>query len=198
MYLTKVLVDSLTVQHLRLFDAYRWKQELYKAFIPVGSERPFLFDVRERAGTATVLVFSSTPPKVLPFGTWQTKNVPDTFYNGNRYLFELTANPTVKKAVLEEDGTKKKQGKREGLHPARYEEWLRRKFENSGCTVTSVTTENLGLRVCHHKGSLVSHSAARFKGVISIKDPQGFKKMALEGVGSARGFGFGMLLLKRV
>jgi CRISPR system Cascade subunit CasE len=183
---------------MRLFDVYRWKQELYKAFIPIENGRPFLFDMREKTGNITVLLFSSTQPKVLPFGTWQTKKIPDNFYDGNRYLFELTANPTVKKAVFEKDGTKKKQGKREGLHPARYEEWLRRKFESSGCTVTFVTTENLGLRVCHHKGTLVSHSAARFKGMINVKNTQGFKKMALEGVGSARGFGFGMLFLKRV
>jgi CRISPR system Cascade subunit CasE len=199
MYLTKIVIDNINILQQRLFDVYRWKQALYKAFSPVEEDtRPFLFDIRSKSDQTQVLVLSEKAPRVLPFGTWQTKSVSPDFYAGTRYVFEVTANPTMKQALLDDQGTKKRQGKRIGLQPARYEEWLRRKLEDAGCSVVAAVTENLGLRVCQRKGVLVSHSAARFKGVLSVKDPLKFREVAVKGIGTARGFGFGMLLLKRI
>ena len=121
MYLTKIIADVHTVIGCYLFDNYRWKQSLYKAFDTEKNKRPFLFTVREKKGETMVLLLSKISPKHLSFGKWETKRIADNFYNGDRYLFELTANPTVKKATFEDDGARKKQGKRSGLNHALYE-----------------------------------------------------------------------------
>lgn len=200
MFLTQIMADAITVQTRRLFDAYRWKQALYEAFtVSSGSDCPFLYDIQEKKrGEVKVLLLSSLQPKILPFGTWQTKQIPPSFYDGTRYLFELTANPTCKKVIYDSNGKKKRQGKRVGLLPANHEDWLRRKLTAAGCSVEGVSVDKVWMRVCQHKGSLTKHMAARFRGVLNVNSRDFFKAAVIEGVGPAKGFGFGMLLLKRV
>ena len=197
MYLTKITVDSMTLQHLRIFDAYRRKQELYKAFTPVDENRPFLFRLTEKNTGTQVLVLSDKQPKVLPFGTWETKIVSDTFYKSSRYVFDVEANPTVKHACFDDKGNKKDQGKRVGLKPEAYEGWFLRKLKDAGCEVKSVSVTPLGPKVCHHKGQTVTHASAQFRGVLHVKDSGAFLKAATQGIGTGRAFGFGMMLLKQ-
>jgi CRISPR system Cascade subunit CasE len=197
MYLTKITVDTMTLQRHCIFDAYRWKQELYKAFTPVYENRPFLFRVIEKSTGTQVLVLSVKQPKVLPFGTWETKVVPENFYRSSRYVFDVEANPTVKHACFDDKGNKKKQGKRVGLKPEAYEGWFLRKLKDAGCEVKAVSVTPLGPKVCHRKGQTVTHLSTQFRGVLHVKDSGAFLKAATQGIGTGRAFGFGMMLLKQ-
>jgi CRISPR system Cascade subunit CasE len=197
MYLTKITADSMTLQRVRLFDAYRWKQELYKAFTPVDENRPFLFRISEKNTGAQVLVLSDKQPKVLPFGSWETKVVSSSFYQSSKYLFDVEANPTVKHASFDEKGNKKNQGKRVGLKPEAYEEWFLRKLKDAGCEAQTVSVVPLGPKVCHRKGQTVTHVSAQFRGILKVNDPDAFLKAATQGIGTGRAFGFGMMLLKQ-
>lgn len=197
MYLTKITVAITDLQGHHLFDSYRCKQEIYKSF-QAKNKRPFLFDIKEQKERVVILVLSYDAPKVGSFGVWETKQLPASFYDGGRYIFEVTANPTVKRVLHDERGNRKRQGKREGLLPSEYEKWIQKKMEGIGCSVSSLRIEGLGKRVCSHKGRLSTHDVARFSGILEVQDADKFRSLAPEGIGSAKSFGFGLLLLKKV
>ena len=205
MFLTRITVNGIAIEKKHLYDAYRWKQELCNSIAPIekadaSGEKNWLcrFLVKESANEEVVYFQSQERPKLLPFGTWETKEIPNSFYKGGKYLFEVLANPTVKVVVLGEDGKRKKQGKREAAHPANYDSWLKRKLNEGGCEVEKLTVTPIGMQVCYRKGERIPAIAVQYKGILTVKNSLAFQKMAQTGIGHGRAFGFGLLLLKRV
>jgi CRISPR system Cascade subunit CasE len=193
-------VDGITIQRKTLFDAYRWKQELCKAVEPVGKEKiwPCRFVVKEVRNGEIVLFQSPTKPKILPFGTWETKCIPDEFYSNNQYLFEILANPTVKRVAFDSEGKRKRQGKNEGIDPVNNEAWIQKKLEDVGCKMKSVTVDPSGTMVCYKKGFPITNVAVKYNGSFIVKDKESFMKGVIAGIGRGKAFGFGLLLLKRI
>jgi CRISPR system Cascade subunit CasE len=103
--------------------------------------------------------------------------------------FRLRANPTVRR-----------KGKRLGLY--RWEDqlqWLTRKAEQGGFRLLSARSSSqriLGGQV-HRKGE--SHRlrllSVQFDGLLQVTDPARLHESVKEGVGSAKGLGFGLLSL---
>lgn len=108
------------------------------------------------------------------------------------YYFRLYANPTIQK-----------QGRRIGLYKEEEQEgWLRRKAELSGMKIASFNAasyiselkpaakEQAGKAKIHHLG-------VRYDGVLAVTRPQAAAEAVINGIGSAKSFGFGLLSLKR-
>ncbi len=199
MYLTKITVDGITVASKHLYDEYRWKQELCKSVNPNElKEWACRFLVKELSGEEIVYFLSQEQPKILPYGTWETKQISESFYENKKYYFEVLANPTVKNVVFDKDGKRKRQGKRNAVHPDKYEDWVKRKLTEGGCEVNNLSVCSKGMQICYRKGAKVSSIAVQYKGILNVKDENSFKRIAKVGIGHGRAFGLGLILLKKI
>lgn len=202
-YLTQVILDYATASRLRLCDNYDWHQALWKAFPGrEGENRDFLIRIDQRQDSFRLLIVSPvkpTRPDWCPQEGWQgTKEIGDEYFSHKNYRFQLCANPTKKVSVQNDDGTFKKNGRR--LPLSKREDlvaWLRRKGEEGGFFVDlgELKTVPLGREYFDKKGVTGLHSAVEFQGVLSVTDKQKFRETFERGIGSAKAFGFGLLII---
>lgn len=156
----------------------------------------FRVDGMNDAGQLVVLVQTRTTPDwtelaALPgyfVAAPAVREVALSLSEGMRLAFRLRANPTVKR-----------DGKRRGL----YEEseqiaWLERKAGAHGFRVVRVTPtcEARTQRTRRHD-DIVEHLAVRFDGELVVTAPAALCDAVADGIGSAKGFGFGLLSLAR-
>lgn len=122
------------------------------------------------------------------------------FQVGDRFRFRLRANPTkrLRRSSVGPDGQPidpRWEGKRIGL---RKEEdqiaWLARKGEASGFRILAVKVDPEH-RDRSRKGNeiWITQTAALFEGVLEVISPKSFESAFRQGIGSAKGFGFGLL-----
>jgi len=113
----------------------------------------------------------------------QSKELTPSFRVGQKLQFRLRANPTVKR-----------DGRRLGLYAVEeQEQWLERKARAGGFRVLFVRIrreEKLSSRTGERQAVF---AAARFDGVLVVIDPDLLVKTIESGIGSAKGFGFGLL-----
>lgn len=206
LHLTQILVPyEDAVRLLRIRDTYDWHQRVWQAFGGRdGAPRDFLIRVDRKEEAYRVLILSrSVPakPDWCPTDCFGTKAIPDTFFEHPRYRFSLLANPTWKPVKDEQgnyiaDAKKRKRRaitKREDLIA-----WLQRKAEAGGFRINadSLRTIPRGREFFHKDGrSHGTHTAVEFQGELTVTDPAQFRATVAAGIGSAKAFGFGLLVL---
>ena len=156
------------------------------------------------------------PPPGTELSPLETKERTLLFSSGQVLSFRLRANPTKKQKA---DG--RKNGMRIGLTKEEDQlAWLHRKANEAGFRLLSVTTipeevsksRSTRRAALPHEDSATAepgvvltpvsarsrtHLAVRFDGVLQIIDPAAFHDAVTAGIGSAKGFGFGLLSLAR-
>ena len=151
-----------------------------------------------------VLILSrSVPakPDWCPTDCFGTKEIPDGFFAHPRYRFSLLANPTHKpvKDKAGNDIADAKKRKRRAI--TRREDliaWLQRKADSGGFAINadSLRTIPRGREYFHKDGrSHGTHTAVEFQGELTVTDPAQFRVTVATGIGSAKAFGFGLLVL---
>jgi CRISPR system Cascade subunit CasE len=203
-HLTQLTVDFATAARLGLRDCYDWHQAAWKAFPGRdGQRREFLTRLDQRPEGFRLLIVSPVPP-VRPewcpadAESWKTKPIPETYFSRRRYAFQLCANPTKKVSKERSDGSLTKNGKRVPLGKREeLTEWIRRKGELGGFCVDEATLRTFSRgREYFQKGGLTGlHSAVEFQGVLAVTDPAKFHESFTHGIGSAKAFGFGLLVI---
>lgn len=201
-YLTQALVDHATAAKRGFRDVYDWHQAIWKAFPGRdGQGRDFLTRLDERDNGFRLLIVSPeipTRPDWCPAEAWQTKPIPETYFSKRRYAFQLLANPTRKVTKLGADGKPTKNGKRVPLVTREeYVAWMQRKGEQSGFAVESATLRTIqrGREYFQKKGMRGLHAAVEFQGVLTVVEPVTFHEAFTSGIGSAKAFGFGLLVI---
>jgi CRISPR system Cascade subunit CasE len=198
-YLTQAFLDYETAARRKLRDVYDWHQLVWEAFPGCdGQPRDFLtrLDRRECERRFRLLIVSQRPP-VRPAGwselpeTWQTREIGVSFLSHRRYRFQLRANPTKR-----DNATRKRLPLRT---PEEQVNWLKRKAEQSGFVVDDTALHILPegrewFRV-EKRGHCGVHHAVEFEGLLAVTDPALFQSAFAKGIGSAKGFGFGLLAL---
>jgi CRISPR system Cascade subunit CasE len=157
--------------------------------------------VDRKEETYRVLILSRSTPKKpdwCPTSCFGTKTIPDGYFQYTRYRFSLLANPTRKLRVDNPDGTRKKNGRRKPI--VKREElvrWLQRKAEVGGFSVDpdSLLTIPRGRGFFHKPGAHGTHTAIEFQGELAVRDAPQFRITVAAGIGSAKAFGFGLLVL---
>lgn len=203
MYLTQIIFDSSLVSRLRIRDRYDWHQRAWDCFPGrPRDKRDFLTRIEDKRDHLRLLILSPSPPtrpEWCPPEAWQgTKEISDSYLSHRRYRFQLCANPTKKVKAFNPDGSERPNGRRE---PLRNRDdlvaWIRRKGEAGGFTVDPKTlqTLRLGKEPFEAKGRRGLHNAVEFRGVLTVTDSAKFRETFRHGVGSAKGFGFGMLVI---
>ncbi len=201
--LTQILVPyEDAVRLLRIRDSYDWHQRIWQAFAGRdGEARDFLIRVDRKEEAYRVLILSRsspTKPPWCPTACFGTKTVPDDYFSHTRYRFNLLANPT-RKVRSNREGERTKNGRRvaiierEGLI-----EWLERKGEAGGFTFEAETIRTIPRGPeFFHKNSKAhgAHNGVEFQGELNVLDPDLFRSTVATGIGSAKAFGFGLLVL---
>ena len=176
-----------------LGDPYKLHQWIWQALPDdPGAERDFLFRSDVAHGVLRVLLLSERVPAATADTTWRTTEVSPTFLGHGTYRFQLRANPTFRRAsdhrrlaITDEPALR---------------EWFARKFEAAGCGVRDLELsaprkfqfrKGGGAR----PGTLCSVDAT---GTLSVRDETAFRAAFDAGIGPAKGFGFGLLLLQPV
>lgn len=201
-YLTQSTIDHATALNRGLRDTYDWHQAVWKAFPGRdGKNRDFLTRLDERGDGFRLLIVSAeipTRPDWCPVDCWQTKPIPETYFGKSRYAFQLCANPTKKVTKLQPDGNPTKNGKRVPLR-SREElvAWMQRKGEQGGFVVEEAMLRTIprGREHFAKDGARGLHSTVEYQGVLTITDPAKFHETFTRGIGSAKAFGFGLLVI---
>lgn len=201
-YLTQATIDHATVAKRGLRDTYDWHQAVWKAFPGRdGRQRNFLtrLDGRDE-GFRLLVVSPEIPirPDWCPENCWQTKPIPEKYFGKSRYAFQLCANPTKKVTKLQPDGSPTKNGKRVPLR-SREElvAWMQRKGEQGGFVVEEATLHTIprGREHFAKDSARGLHSAVEYRGVLTVIDQAKFHETFTRGIGSAKAFGFGLLVI---
>jgi CRISPR system Cascade subunit CasE len=204
LHLTQILVSyEDAVRLLRIRDTYDWHQRVWQAFGGHdGQSRDFLIRVDRKEEAYRVLILSAsipTKPDWCPTDCFGTKVIPDDFFAHTRYRFSLLANPTKKLRVDNADGSRKKNGCRVPLtQHADLIAWLERKAAAGGFTINpdSLRTIPRGREFFHKDGATHgTHTAVEFQGELSVTNPAQLRATVAGGIGSAKAFGFGLLVL---
>ena len=203
-WMTRFMVDIPTMLHNQLGDCYAWHKAIWQCFPHrPDADRDFLFRLDEVPAGALVHVLSPLEPQRPAFcreESWQIKAVPPGFLEHDHYRFDVVCNPGRKVKVFTSDGQRKKNSRREAIiKPDEQGAWLDRKAAANGFEVLPHMRIDPSNRYLFRKNQQPgTHIGVRFSGVLRVTQRDAFCQAYHKGLGSARGFGFGMLLLSPV
>jgi len=210
-WLGRIRLDTDTIKKLHLFDPYEWHKKLWMC-VPKqnDSNRDFLsrIDVYDEY-TQAWLLSNREPicPNWCSPDAFMMKRVAPTFLSHKKYVFDLLANPVVKNLEKKSpDGNVvlhngKPVLKRQTVHPDKLVEWIDRKASENGFSISNTKPLEVGPVVktyFYKQGIRGCHGGVQFRGVLDVTDPVKFSEAYHKGIGAAKGFGFGMLLLSPV
>lgn len=197
-------------------DCYAWHQRIWEAFPGrPAANRDFLTRLDDTGTALRLLILSvemPTRPDWCPDNQWESRAVPENFFQHSAYRFSLVANPTIKQVVRLPDGQRKNNGKRvplihredrmiQGKSVPGQETWLNRKAEQHGFQIHSDFPLQIHPRPTEafiKRGVAGKHAACEFSGVLQVTRPADFLLAATHGIGSAKAFGFGLLCLSPI
>ena len=206
MYLSRLSLNRTRQAYLWVSNPYRVHQRLMMA---CDGDPRLLFRIETNERGVQIIVqsvnipdwdkgFENFPVLAEPA---ESKPFDPQLSAGRAYRFRLLANPTVKETV-EREG--KEPGKtRLGL--IREEDqlaWLQRKLEAAGANRINCHIIPRGMQQSHANPGKdqngQTHLAVLFDGILQVQDPTALVAAIQAGIGSAKGFGFGLLSLAPV
>jgi CRISPR system Cascade subunit CasE len=217
-------VDIKTVHIAGITDSYTWHKKLWECYPrDPAAKRDFLTRIDQLEGAFRVWMLSKKEParpEWCPPDCFTLKKVASSFLTHKHYAFDLRTNPVKTivqrgpngETLLQPNG-KRKHGKR--IPIVRCEElcaWLTRKGQvrcrdkNTGKNVPGgfriVEGSRHPLEITpmieshfRKKGQAAYHGGVQFRGILEVTDQNHFIETYYAGIGSAKAFGFGLLLL---
>jgi CRISPR system Cascade subunit CasE len=199
-------IDAETAYADGVRDTYDWHQRLWDCF-PGEPDRKRNFLTRIDTLEAAFRLWVLSPgrpsrPDWCPPEGFAAKEIAPSFLAHRYYTFDLRANPV--KCLVQRDGhgERKRHGKRVPLiRPDELRAWLDRKAQAGGFQIVADKPLEIGPMVKSHfrkREQAACHGGVQFRGVLEVTDLSRFRETYHAGVGSAKGFGFGLLLLAPV
>lgn len=207
------------------YGDHQWLWRLFAA--PAGTPRDFLFRRQEVQGVPHYHLVSRRPPQSPgPDWQLQTRVYAPQLVAGERLSFELCASPTVrhgrtgksqrhdvvveaKKKLLAERGLPSWGDWTEAERPALYAlvqsscvAWLAKRGERGGfeldptrCVASAY--QQFGRRPGRGSEPRLQFSTVDLIGELTVRDPEAFTQLLFNGLGTAKAFGCGLLLVRR-
>jgi CRISPR system Cascade subunit CasE len=215
MYLSRLILNPCSNQaRSELANPYEMHRTVMKAYAAGADRVLYRLEIHPHSGALTLLVqsqlcpdwgFLAAPEKsyLLPLSACpsgivenpQVKTFDPELRAGQALAFRLRANPTVKK-----DRQDKKQGRRVALYREEDQlQWLARKLEAAGAELLSARTSNEtktgGVRFRQGARQELTYLSVQFDGVLRVRQAEQLRAAVVGGIGSGKGFGFGLLSL---
>jgi len=222
-WLACLYVDAETAHAVGIIDSYTWHKRIWEGCFSGSPDasRDFLMRIDQIEGAFRLWVLSHRKPALPRWcspESFAIKKISPSFLTHRYYAFDLRANPVKAivqrapdgKSLKRADG-KRKSGKRvplvkrEELHA-----WLVRKGEvrcrdqktgldvPGGFRIVKDKPLEISPMVESHfrkKGQAGYHGGVQFRGILEVTDRGRFIETYQSGIGSAKSFGFGLLLL---
>ena len=211
-FLSQTTVPWALALRQGLNDPYKLHQWIWETLPDdPDAERDFLFRADVKNQRLRILILSERVPESGDRCEWRTTEVSETFLDHGAYRFQLRANPTFRRAS---------DHRRLALFDeTKIREWFVRKLADAGCEIPAVDDREceiageirhvpvLDLKTTAPRkllfrkgggtrtGTLYSVDAS---GTIIVRDAVAFRKAFDAGIGPAKGFGFGLLMLQPV
>ena len=206
-------------------DGYGDHQTVWRLFHSLDhSDRDFLFRRESEGHWPAFYTVSHSPPQD-PQGIWRidTKPYEPVVGSGDLFTFSLRANPVVTRWVG--DGTHKKHARHDVVMEAKRSlkqqhipeserpstvdlaerhgrAWLQNRASKCGFTVDpdKVAVDGYRQHLLRAKGKKqpIRLSTLDFAGLLTVTDPESFREALFKGIGPAKSFGCGLMLLRRV
>jgi CRISPR system Cascade subunit CasE len=222
-YLARLDVDAETAYAEGVLDSYAWHRRLWEGCFPdkPDAKRDFLTRIDHLENSFRLWMLVRTKPERPAWCSTQgfaLKEIVSSFLTHRYYAFDLRANPVKTivqrgpngETLLGANG-KRKQGKRIPL--VKQEElraWLIRKGQVRCRDKDTGMDLPGGFRIVEDRPLEISpmieshfrkkeqsgyHGGVQFRGTLEVTDRERFVDTYQSGIGSAKGFGFGLLLL---
>lgn len=205
-WLARLCLPLAEALRRNLRDSHDWHQLSWQCFPNApDADRDFLTRLDFENDICRLYVLSRREPQKPQWCQsewWACKPVGTQFLDHDVYFFDLLVNPTRKVLAFTPEGERKKNSRRMAIigHEAQCA-WLADKGQRHGFTVQEtppveiVATREQRFTKQQQHGL---HVGVRFRGLLRVHDREAFKTVFHQGLGSARAFGFGMLLLQPV
>lgn len=182
------------------------------------AQRDFIFRQEMKGGWPIFYLVSKRQPQNGDlFSSVACKKYNPALRVGEQLAFSLRANPVVARKV---EGKKhsskhdvwmdaKREGQVQGLEGAglllfiegQVKNWLSVRGRANGFSVLTSGVDLLGYqqhRVYKKKSEKpIRYSSVDFQGVLTVEDPDAIQKVLFDGIGKAKGFGCGLMLVRR-
>lgn len=208
MYLSLLILDPRSREARRDAAApYELHSTLERVFgrAPEAQSRDYLFrlDYSSQKHLQQVLILSRIQPdfSVLPKGYTLEIQGPKPYAPniniGQRLTFRVLANPTRK----EKRDERKNKPRKPILDQQAQIEWLQRKLSDMGAEALELHIEVRPTVTTHKRGEKARMEKEQtlvpvlFEGVLQVNNPTEFMHKLPDGLGSAKGYGFGLLSL---
>lgn len=189
-------------------DPYRDHALIWKLFPGDGRARDFLF--RRLDDGQTYYVVSERPPQGDGLFDVQSKPYSPLLAAGSLLRFDLRANPVV--SLRDAQGRSARHdvlmnAKRNAtdsqqvnlLQEQAGRDWLQSRAESWGLELSGgVLQEGYHQHSLRSKGRAIRYSSLDYQGTARVQDPERLRHVLLQGAGHAKGFGCGLLLVKRL
>jgi CRISPR system Cascade subunit CasE len=209
MYLSRIILNQgSTVSRRALSSLFEMHRSIWKAFPDKddGGTGRILFRVEPVNPKKPIVILVQS--EIMPDWNKVLLGFLDSFegpkeYNpqiqpGMELRFRLKANPTARRTLKNNNDKDSPITKRVGLlREEEQKDWLIRKAQLSGFTLIDYRIQSSGDYKCRKNGMELSHHFVDYEGIIKVTDLELFKVALKNGIGSGKGFGFGLLSIAR-
>lgn len=202
-WLARIEIDAETVFSGGMPDSYEWHRRLWHCFPgQPDRRRDFLTRIDTLEGAFRLWILSPsqpTRPDWCPPDSFVVKEIAPSFFSHPYYAFDLRVNPVKCLVQRNGQGERQRHGKRVPLtRPDELRAWIDRKGQAGGFQIVAGHPLEIGPMVKSHfrkEEQAACHGGVQFRGVLEVIDSNKFTETYHTGVGSAKGFGFGLFLL---
>ncbi|MBF0162470.1 MAG: type I-E CRISPR-associated protein Cas6/Cse3/CasE [Magnetococcales bacterium] len=189
-------------------EGYAMHQLIWRLF-PGEKERRFLYRTMDRGEDPACYVVSALEPQDTE-EIWHVQSRPyhPRLQVGDRMTFALRANPVVARKTpgsrsVRHDvvmDAKKRAAQSNGVGDfvdLSGKEWLESRAVQNGFRVDSVAVEGYRQHRLRGRNGEIRFSTLDFEGGLTVTDQDLFRRSLWMGIGPAKGFGCGLILIKR-
>jgi CRISPR system Cascade subunit CasE len=221
-YLHRIrLKPGLDVQQLAQAlpaNAYAEHQLVWRWFAEDAPGRDFLFRREQQGHWPYFIVLSKREAVVSELWEVETRPFAPKLATGERLHFVLRANPVVVRKISDDRAVKtrhrddvvadlkKRRYPDKAFRPPLGEmvcevgsEWLSARAARNGFALESIRADGYQQHRLHKRGSEkpIPLSTLEFAGTLRVEDPALFTEKLFQGIGPAKSFGCGLLLVRR-
>lgn len=219
MYISKITLNQDASNEPVFWQIFKNEYGLHQTIWDLFADNPdrrrdFLYRLDNIGKNAMIYTVSSRQPKDKN-NLWiiETKKYEPQIKNSDRLGFILTANPICKRdgkrhdVVMDAKYKAKKEdvGNKEVISHLDIVQrecsgWLKERSGKTGFSIIDMRADGYRQHKYFKKNKkgFVQYSTVNYTGVLEVKDNAKFKKILFNGLGAEKGFGCGLLLVRRI